>query len=133
MICCGATVPVAVHGKRDTCPACGPIAEHRGIDFGAPRIDTTAHALREREATFAEPMGHAQAPHAVVAVHDDRLVAPGIKFSRPLGGLLHRQELGTVNSTDCMLVGTPAVDQQTVCGTLTGAKPFGSPGRRLLK
>jgi len=88
------------------------VSRHGRIDVGAPGVDAPLHALGERESLFAEPFRNPEAPHAVVAVDDDRLVAPGFEFGEPPGDFLHGDQHRALDPGRCMLVGGAAVEQQ---------------------
>ena len=49
----------------------------------------------------------------MVAVDHDLLIPPRLKLRHPVGDLLHRQQFRAGNGSDSMLLGGPAVEQQT--------------------
>ena len=67
-------------------------------------------------AAVAEPVRHAKAADAMMAVHDDLPGLPGAEFTHPLRQFLHGNQHGPLNPGRGMLLGRAAVEEQSLAG-----------------
>jgi len=86
------------------------IAGNPGIDFGGPAIDASGHGFGGWHALVAEPVGHVEAAHTVVAEAND--IFAGIELLKICRDCAHGDEQGAVNTAKSVFVRFADVNEQ---------------------
>src|SRR3954467_10487605 len=77
-----------------------------------PQQDPARHALHVLEALLPEDLRELHAPRAAAAVHDHFLILMSVELGHVLRDLLERDQLGTLDVRDLILIRQSAIDER---------------------
>jgi hypothetical protein len=86
------------------------VACHFGVDFGGPAIDATGHGFSVGNALGAEPIGHIETSHSVVAI--ENYVFVRIQFLEIRRNSSHGDKFGAFDAALRVFPGLANIHQQ---------------------